>query len=169
MVAPLTGGQRPLAAELVAALSLAGESVALAESCTGGAVLAALTSVPGASKCIWGGCVVYADAAKADLVGVPEDLIAAAGAVSARVTRALAERVRTLGGTTYGAAVTGWAGPEPGAEPAGTIYVAVAQAGGCECQRAVYDGDRSSVREQAVDAVLEALFEAQQEVGRQCS
>jgi len=143
---------------------MAGESVALAESCTGGAVLAALTSVPGASACVWGGCVVYADAAKIDLVGVPKALIRESGAVSESVTRALAERVRTLAGTTYGAAVTGWAGPEHGVEPAGTVYVAVAHAGGCDCQRTVYDGDRSSVREQAVDAVLAALFAAQQEV-----
>jgi len=164
VVAALSGGSRPLAAELVAALSVAGESVALAESCTGGAVLAALTSVPGASACIWGGCVVYADAAKSDLLGVPRSLVAASGAVSEDVTRALAERVRLLAGTTYGAAVTGWAGPEHGAEPAGTIYVAVAHASVCKCQRALYDGDRTSVREQAVTAVLMALFEALQEV-----
>lgn len=160
MVAALTSGSRPLAAELVNALSLTGESVALAESCTGGAVLAALTAVPGASACIWGGCVVYADGAKNDLVGVPANLIAATGAVSESVTRELAARIRRLGGTTYGAAVTGWAGPEHGAEPVGTVYVAVADADGCECRRAVYDGDRSSVRDQAVDAVLAALLAA---------
>lgn len=163
MDAALKGGSRPLADELVAALSLAGESVALAESCTGGAVLAALTSVPGASACVWGGCVVYANAAKTGLVGVPEELIATSGAISDPVTRALAERVRALAGTTYGAAVTGWAGPEHGVEPAGTVYVAVAHAGGCESHRAVYDGDRASVREQAVDGVLVALLEVQQE------
>jgi len=169
MVATLKGSAPPLAAELVAALSRARESAALAESCTGGAVLAALTSVPGASVCIWGGCIVYSDAAKTDLVGVPADLVAAAGAVSEPVTRALAEGVRRRGGTTYGAAVTGWAGPEHGAEPVGTVYVAVAHARGCRCQRAVYDGDRSSVREQAVDAVLVALIEARKEVARLCS
>jgi len=161
---PLTHGSRPLAAELVAALSQAGASVALAESCTGGAVLAALTAVPGASACVWGGCVVYADAAKTDLLGVSEQLIATAGAVSEPVTRALAERVRKVAGATYGVAVTGWAGPEHGVEPAGTVYVAVARAGGCTSRRAVYDGDRSSVTDQAVDAVLAALLEAQQEV-----
>jgi nicotinamide-nucleotide amidase len=126
-------------------------------------VLAALTSVPGASACIWGGCVVYADASKTDLLGVPEELVAASGAVSENVTRTLAERVKVLAGTTYGVSVTGWAGPEHGVEPAGTVYIAVAHAAGCECQRALYDGDRASVREQAVDAVLVALFEAQQE------
>lgn len=163
MAVTLTGGSRPLAGELVAALSLAGESVALAESCTGGAVLAVLTSVAGASACVWGGWVVYANAAKTELAGVPEELIAASGAVSDAVTRSLAERVRAFAGTTYGAAVTGWAGPEHGVEPVGTVYVAVADAGGCESRRAVYDGDRASVREQAVDAVLVALFEVQQE------
>ncbi len=163
MAPALTHGSRPLAAELVAVLSEAGENVALAESCTGGAVLAALTSVAGASACVWGGGVVYADAAKSALVNVPEGLIAECGAVSEPVTRALAEGVRDLASATYGAAVTGWAGPEHGAEPAGTVYVAVASAGGCESRRAVYDGDRASVRRQAVHAVLEALVEAQQE------
>lgn len=138
--------------------------MALAESCTGGAVLAALTAVPGASACVWGGGVVYADEAKRDLLGLSEELIGAAGAVSERVTRTLAERVRARADTTYGAAVTGWAGPEHGTEPVGTIYVAVASAAGCRCRRAVYDGDRCSVREQAVDAVLAALLKAMEEV-----
>ncbi len=169
MVADLTGRRRSAAELLIAALTGAGETVALAESCTGGAVLAALTAVPGASACVWGGGVVYADAAKTALAGVPADLISAAGPVSAEVTRELAAGIRRLADSTYGAAVTGWAGPEAGNEPVGTVYVAVSHPAGCECRHAVYDGDRSSVVEQAVDAVIEALLDARQEVGGPCS
>ena len=148
----------------MAALTLAGETVALAESCTGGGVMAELTSVPGASACVWGGCVVYDPAAKTSLVGVPADLVEEYGAVSEAVTRELAVRIRSLAGASYGGAVTGWAGPEHGDEPAGTVYVAVACARGCESRRAVYDGDRSSVRRQAVDAVIAGLLKTHQEM-----
>jgi PncC family amidohydrolase len=148
------------AADLVARLLAVDATLAVAESCTGGGVLAALTSVPGASACIWGGGVVYSNEAKHALLGIGHDLVATAGPVSSAVTRELARSVRTVSGATYGAAVTGWAGPGHGDEPVGTVYIAVAHGDQCECRRAVYDGDRHRVRAQAVTAVIAALHAA---------
>ena len=158
----------PLAAEVVARLVSDGHSVALAESCTGGAVLARLTAVPGASGAVWGGTVVYTNEAKQQLLGISAELLATAGAVSDVVTQDLAVHVRELSVSTYGVAVTGWAGPDHGAEPAGTIYVAVASPSGCSARRAVYDGDRWFVQRSAVNAALTLLLEVLQEARSAC-
>ena len=154
----LTGPGQDEAAAVVTGLTAIGATVAVAESCTGGGLLACLTSVPGASACVWGGTVVYADEAKSILLGVAPEVVREYGAVSAAVTRELASRVRAVAGTTFGVAVTGWAGPAHGDEPVGTVYIAVAQEGACSCERAVYDGDRARVRAQAVTAAIAALL-----------
>jgi PncC family amidohydrolase len=153
------------AAEVVARLAREEMTLALAESCTGGAVMAALTDVPGASEVLWGGAVVYSESAKEAFAGVGSDLLVEHGPVSAAVTEALALGLRERAGTDLAAAVTGWAGPEHGAEPAGTVYIAIATAHGCVCSRAVYDGDRRAVRAQAVAAVLGRIAAAIDGIG----
>jgi PncC family amidohydrolase len=156
-------GDDPLVelAERLQAASLArGATVALAESCTGGMVATALTAVPGSSGYFLGGVVSYADEAKRDLLGVDASVLAAHGAVSAQVARAMAEGARARFGASVAAAVTGIAGPDGGSEekPVGLTYVAVADGDGVEVRRVVWPGDRAANRHDSAVAVLEALL-----------
>ena len=148
-------------AERLQAASLArGATVALAESCTGGMVAAALTAVPGSSGYFLGGVVSYADEAKRDLLGVDAAVLAAHGAVSAQVARAMAEGARARFGASVAAAVTGIAGPDGGSDekPVGLTYVAVADDAGVDVRRVVWPGDRAANRLDSAVAVLEALL-----------
>ena len=120
------------AADLVARLSAAGQTVAIAESLTGGLVAAALTDIPGASVVVRGGVLAYATDLKSQVLGVVESLLARAGAVDADVAEQMASGVRSLMGATYGLATTGVAGPDQvEGKPVGTVYVAVAGPGSC--------------------------------------
>lgn len=132
----------------------------MAESLTGGAVCARLVDVPGASEVVRGGVVAYATELKATLLGVDELLLAAQGAVDPEVAEAMALGVRDRLGSTYGLATTGVAGPGPSeGKPAGTVYVAVADADGAESLRLTLDGDRASIRAGTVEGVLAAFAE----------
>jgi nicotinamide-nucleotide amidase len=117
---------------LVAALTRDGSTVAVAESCTGGGMLSALTDVPGASSVVGWGAVTYSNEAKSGFCGVPAELVAAHGAVSAQVAAAMAEGIRRRGGATWGLSATGIAGPDGGsvAKPVGTVFVGIAGADG---------------------------------------
>jgi len=150
-----------LAERLQAASLAGGATVALAESCTGGMVAAALTAVPGSSGYFLGGVVSYADEAKRDLLGVDAAVLAAHGAVSAQVARAMAEGARDRFATTGAASVTGIAGPDGGsdAKPVGLTYVAVADADGVDVRRHAWSGDRESNKVSSAAAVLELLLE----------
>ncbi|HJU21986.1 MAG TPA: CinA family protein [Casimicrobiaceae bacterium] len=137
--------------------------IATAETVTSGLVSSCLTSVPGASKIFERGFVLYHDSAKATGLGVPESVSRTHGAVSAEVTKALAEGA--LAHSTAGAAVgvTGYAGPGGGNEknPVGTVYVAAATKGAQTLvERHVFSGDRDAVRMQAVGAALDVLLRA---------
>jgi nicotinamide-nucleotide amidase len=113
-----------------------GATVSAAESLTGGLIGAELTGMPGSSATFAGGVVAYATPLKHALLGVPEDLLAAHGAVHPDVAGAMARGVRERLGTTYGLAVTGVAGPEPqDGHPVGTVHVAVADIGGAVVTR----------------------------------
>jgi PncC family amidohydrolase len=149
-----------LAERLQAASLAGGATVALAESCTGGMVAAALTAVPGSSGYFLGGVVSYADEAKRDLLGVDAAVLAAHGAVSAQVARAMAEGARARFGASVAAAVTGIAGPDGGSDekPVGLTYVAVADDAGVDVRRVVWPGDRAANRLDSAVAVLEALL-----------
>jgi nicotinamide-nucleotide amidase len=143
---------------LHAALRARGETVAVAESLTGGLLAARLTDTPGASRTFRGALIVYAADLKVSLAGVPAPLLDAQGPVSPDVAAALAAGVRDRLGATYGLAVTGVAGPGPqNGLPAGTVYVAVAGAGAGEVRRLALSGDRAQVRSAAVDAALSLL------------
>jgi PncC family amidohydrolase len=136
-------------------------TVAVAESCTGGLVAAALTEVPGSSGYFVGGVASYADVAKTALLGVPEASLAAHGAVSAQVARAMATGVRERLGTALAASVTGIAGPDGGSaeKPVGLTYVGVADEQGTDVRRFTWTGDRSVNRHESARAVLELLVE----------
>jgi nicotinamide-nucleotide amidase len=138
-----------------------GLTVAIAESCTGGLVAAALTEVPGSSGYFIGGVVSYADAAKARLLGVHEVTLAAHGAVSAQVARAMAIGVRERLETSLAASVTGIAGPEGGTaeKPVGLTYVGVADGQGTDVRRFTWAGDRAVNRHESARAALELLVE----------
>ena len=97
-------------------LGLRQATLAVAESCTGGMIAQRITSVPGSSRSFLGGAIVYSDALKSAFAGVPADLIAQYGAVSAEVAKALAHGIRLRTGATIGLGITGVAGPAGGTE-----------------------------------------------------
>lgn len=147
-------------AALAQALLARRRTITTAESCTGGLIAAACTSLAGSSDWFERGFVTYSNAAKTELLGVPAALIATHGAVSAEVACAMAEGAVARAGTDLAVAVTGVAGPGGGtpAKPVGTVWLATARRG--EPARAVLlqlDGGRSDVREQTVDAALHHL------------
>ena len=120
-----------LASVVLAALRRRGESVAVAESCTGGGLGAALAAVPGASDVFVGGVIAYANSVKQALLGVPAAQLEQHGAVSDPVAVAMAEGARRATGATWGIAVTGIAGPGGGsdAKPVGLVHIAIAGPG----------------------------------------
>jgi nicotinamide-nucleotide amidase len=145
---------------LVARLKERGQTLATAESLTGGLVGAALTDVPGVSAVYRGGVVVYATDLKASLAGVPTDLLADVGPVHPDTAAALATGVRERLGATYGLATTGVAGPDPQAGiEAGTVYVAAAGPNAVRVRKLALTGDRAAVRQGSVRAVLELAAE----------
>jgi nicotinamide-nucleotide amidase len=153
-----------VAADLVARLAAAGETVAVAESLTGGLVAAALTDVAGASAVVRGGVVTYATDLKSRMLGVDEVLLAQAGPVDAGVAEQMAAGVRSLMDATYGLATTGVAGPDQvDGQAVGTVFVAVAGPDSLRVRALDVPGDRGQVRAQSVLAVLALLA---QELGR---
>ena len=140
-------------------LGLRQARLAVAESCTGGLIDERITSVAGASRSFLGGVVVYSDELKTDFAGVPADLIAKYGAVSAEVAKALAEGIRARTGATIGLGVTGIAGPTGATEtkPVGLVYVAVSDAQGTSAIDRTFRGDRQRVREWASQFALDLV------------
>jgi PncC family amidohydrolase len=138
-----------------------GLTVATAESCTGGLVAHAITEIAGSSTYYLGGFVTYADDVKRDQLGVGADLLAAHGAVSAQVARAMAEGARTRLGTDLAVAITGIAGPGGGSDekPVGLTYVAVADGTGVDVRRHLWPGDRSANKRDSAVAALELLLD----------
>ena len=138
-----------------------GLTVATAESCTGGLVAHVITEIAGSSAYFLGGYVTYADDVKRDQLGVPAELLAAHGAVSAQVARAMAEGARTRLATTIAVSITGVAGPGGGSDekPVGLTYVAVADAAGADVRRHLWSGDRSTNKRDSAAAALELLLE----------
>jgi nicotinamide-nucleotide amidase len=137
--------------------------IATAETCTAGLVSSCLTSVPGASKIFERGFVMYHDSAKATGLGVPEAVSRRYGAVSAEVTKGLAEGALVNSTAGVAVAVTGYAGPGGGnaENPVGTVYVAAAKKNADTLvERHLFSGDRDSVRTQAVGAAITLLIRA---------
>jgi len=150
----------PVAA-LADALRARGWRLATAESCTGGLIAAACTSIAGSSDWFERGVVTYSNEAKTELLGVPAALIARHGAVSEAVARAMADGALQRAGVDLAVAVTGIAGPggaTPG-KPVGTVWLGLAQRGSpTRATLLQLDGSRADVREQTVDHALHALL-----------
>ena len=139
----------------------AGLSVATAESCTGGLVASTITDIAGSSNYFRGAVVAYADQTKSELLDVPAEVLAAHGAVSAQVARAMATGARARLNVDLVASVTGIAGPGGGsdAKPVGLTYVAVADGADVVVKRFVWHGDRVANKRSSVAAALELLIE----------
>ncbi len=140
-------------------LAARGATVAIAESCTGGLLGAALTDAPGSSAWFRGGLVCYADVLKTSLARVPEALLRAHGAVSEPVARALAEGARVACSADFGLGITGVAGPGGGTadKPVGTVHVVLADAGAGRSVKLDWPGDREQIRRRAVTVALDLL------------
>jgi len=125
-----------------------GGTLAVAESCTGGLIAHRLTQVPGSSDYFDRSVVVYSNAAKVQMLGVPQAWIDGHGAVSAEVAEKMAEGVRRISNTTLGLAITGIAGPTGGSQekPAGTVFIALASPKGTVSKRYQFMGDRSQIQ-----------------------
>jgi PncC family amidohydrolase len=150
-----------LAARLGERCLARGVRLATVESCTGGLVGHLITETPGSSAYFLGGVVTYSDELKRELVGVPGEVLAAHGAVSAQTAVAMATGGRTRTGAHMAGAVTGIAGPDGGSaqKPVGLTYVAVADATGSAVRRHLWSGDRSDNKRASAEALLELLLE----------
>ncbi len=150
-----------LAARLRAMCAARDLTVATAESCTGGLVAHLITEVPGSSAYLRGGVVAYADDVKRSQLGVPGEVLAAHGAVSAQTAIAMADGVRLRFGTDLGVAITGIAGPGGGSEakPVGLAYVAVTGLGTPDVRRFQWPGNRTENKRASAEVALEMLLE----------
>ncbi|MEO8154089.1 MAG: CinA family protein [Rhizobacter sp.] len=150
----------PLVDAVGTALRARGLKLATAESCTGGLIAAACTSVAGSSDWFERGFVTYSNEAKAEMLGVPATLIAQHGAVSAEVARAMAEGALAHSPADLSVAVTGIAGPSgasPG-KPVGTVWLALARRGeAAQASLLQLKGNRGEVRQQTTIHALEAI------------
>ena len=140
-------------------LQMRNSTVAVAESCTGGLLAERITSVSGSSRYFLGGAVVYSNALKTELAGVPTEMIDRHGAVSREVAAALAEGIRYRCESTLGAGITGVAGPNGGTveKPVGMVFHAVASDRGTEVIQRNFPGDRKRIRRFASTMALDML------------
>jgi nicotinamide-nucleotide amidase len=154
-------GDDSLASVVLELLRRRGASLAVAESCTGGGIGAALAAVPGASDVFFGGVIAYADAVKRGVLGVPAELLLQHGAVSDPVASAMAEGVRRLVGSTWGVAVTGIAGPGGGSaeKPVGLVHIAVAGPEDCVSEAVRFGSrrERNSIQSLTIGEALNRL------------
>ena len=137
------------------------ESLTLAESCTGGGLACAVTEIAGSSAWFERGFVTYSNAAKSELLGVPEITIERHGAVSEATARAMAEGALAHSPAHWAVAITGIAGPAGSSadKPVGTVCFAWAGRDlGCQAQTRCFSGDRSAVRAQSVAYALRGLI-----------
>ena len=140
-------------------LTARGETLAAAESCTGGALSAKFTAMSGASEYFWGAVVSYDNSVKENVLGVSHSDLEQYGAVSEQVARQMAEGVRRVCGTTYGVATTGIAGPTGGSadKPVGTVWTAVAGPQGTVAQMKVHGRLRAQNIDRAASAAINLL------------
>lgn len=159
-----TRAEEELESVVVGLLVERGLSIAVAESCTGGLIMDRITNVPGASAVLAGGWVTYANEAKQQWLGVNAGDLARHGAVSESVARQMAEGARRRAGADLAVAATGIAGPGGGTDekPVGTVYLAVATAGGTTVVRRRHPFDRLTFKavtaQQALDLVRRSVL-----------
>jgi nicotinamide-nucleotide amidase len=140
-------------------LQMRNATLAVAESCTGGLLGERITSVSGSSRYFAGGAIVYSNAVKTELAGVPADMIERHGAVSREVAAALAEGIRYRCEATLGIGITGVAGPMGGTpeKPVGLVFHALASGGGTEVIERNFPGDRKRIRWFATTLALDMV------------
>ncbi|MEO7007398.1 MAG: CinA family protein [Terrimesophilobacter sp.] len=154
-----------LSARAVAALTARGETIGVAESLTGGALVAELIKTPGASVVVNGGIVAYRTSLKSALLGVDAGLLAEHGAVHPEVAAQMAVGVRqavAVAGVpaSIGLSTTGVAGPDPqDGQPVGTVFIALARGGDVHTRALALTGTRNEIRSAVVDAALRWLVE----------
>lgn len=149
-------------AEVVAKqLIKAKQTVATAESCTGGLVSHLLTNVPGSSSYFLRGYIVYSNQAKVEELAVPQVVLDQYGAVSDQTARYMAEGVRSKSGTDFGLALTGIAGPGGGTaeKPVGLVYISLTTPGDTIVQRHLWRGNREQIKQRSALAALQLLWE----------
>lgn len=136
-----------------------GLTLAVAESCTGGLLGDRLTDVPGSSAYFERGLVVYSNRAKQELLGVPDEVLRAHGAVSAPCAEAMVRGLAARTGSACGLAITGIAGPDGGsaAKPVGTVFIGVGVRGEVEARRYRFAGGRRAIKWQSAEAALDLL------------
>jgi len=152
---------QPLEFEVGRRLSAAGATLATAESCTGGLVAHRITNVSGSSGYFLGGLVTYSNEAKVHFLGVSPDVLAAHGAVSEPVARAMAQGARRRFGADWAVGITGIAGPTGGTpqQPVGLVYIAVAGAHGAVATENRFEGSREEIKAQSAERALALLLE----------
>ena len=157
---------RDLAARIVGVLTERQQTVAVAESLTGGLLGAAITDIPGASVVFRGGIIAYATELKTALLGVPAALLARHGPVHPEVAAAMAAGARDRLGATFGMATTGVAGPDPAdGKPAGTVHIAVSAGPEPVTRELTLTGGRDEVRRDTVEQALRLLWHMLREEG----
>ncbi len=147
------------AEKLVELLKAQGKTCATAESCTGGGIGAALTDVPGASAVYVGGVISYANDVKERVLGVSAETLRTVGAVSSETAAQMAQGARELLGADLAVSVTGIAGPDGGTaeKPVGTVWFGISTALGTRTEKALFMGDRESIRAQTIRHALGIL------------
>ncbi len=133
--------------------------ISVCESCTGGMLGAAITSVPGSSRYFAGGVIAYSDVVKKNVVGVKRSTLERFGAVSAQSAREMARGVKNRLSSDVGVAITGIAGPTGGTakKPIGLVYIAVATGKRCKVKRFIFIGGRQTVRKSSVEKAFDMI------------
>lgn len=151
-----------VAEKLVELYKSSGKTCATAESCTGGGIGAAITSVAGSSEVFLGGVISYANEVKRDVLGVAAQVLDEHGAVSSETAAQMAEGARRLTKADVAVAVTGIAGPGGGSveKPVGLVWFGLATADGVRTEKAIFPGDREQVRSATVIHALGMLTTA---------
>ena len=151
-----------VAEKLVELYKASGKTCATAESCTGGGIGAAITSVAGSSEVFLGGVISYANEVKRDVLGVAAQVLDEHGAVSSETAAQMAEGARRLTKADVAVAVTGIAGPGGGSaeKPVGLVWFGLATADGVRTEKAIFPGDRDKVRSATVTHALGMLTTA---------
>jgi len=145
---------------IIQRLNETGQTLSLAESCTGGLVGHRLTNIPGSSHCLKAGVIAYSNEAKHNILGIPKDLIEQHGAVSSPVARAMAQGIQRKTKTAYSVAITGIAGPtgaRPG-KPVGLVYIAIATPKKITVKKHLFNGTRTQIKTQSANQALALLL-----------
>ena len=152
----------PMAAVVIDLCAEHGDTIAVAESCTGGLLGARLTEVPGSSRVVIGGVIAYANIVKEQELGVAAEDIEVHGAVSEPVAVQMARGVRGMSGASIGVGITGVAGPDGGTpeKPVGTVWIAVDVRGDITTRCSIYIGDRAEIRHRATQVAMDLIRRA---------